>query len=334
MKKSKSSLLLKLLYCYLPFFFLPVVLLVGISFYFWFAPSDALLPILHWHSKIIFESNTSIAFYIIGTVKQKFNPDLRGRFWEPLLTKTRFNYTIHYLGDVEFTVNGTTFIDIRNNSSNIDDRQLCERVSASWNHFLKYHPNTKWYFKGTHDTYINVPELLKLISELEKKGDPMEAYNFAYNVHRYYRTVYPQGGAGFLASNYAIRRFNQRPSLFRRKCRATADDVGLVGVFKAHNLSIMKYATTKFIVTWPYMQAKMIRNNVTYNLPQCPPYFLYRKDGFRLYTCPAYKPAVVHFHHLPMEYAKQSIETAKKNWGVYFKTEFKPIFCLLNQSQI
>lgn len=311
---------------------------VGISYYFWFTPSNVLLIRLHWPSETLFESNTSIAFYIIASVKQKFVPDLRGRFWEPLLTKTKFNYTIHYIGDVEFTVNGTTFKDIRNtsqnNSSNIDDRQLCERVSASWSHFLKYHPNTKWYFKGSHDTYINVPELLKLISELEKKGDPMETYNFAYNVHRFYHIVYPQGGAGFLASNYAIRRFNQRPSVFRRNCRATADDVGLVGLFKVHNLSIMKYATTKFIVTWPYIQEKMIRYNVTYDLPQCPPYFKYRKDGFRLYTCPAYQPAVVHFHHFPMEYAKQSIETAKPNWGVYFKTEFKPIFCLLNQSQI
>lgn len=104
-----------------------------------------------------YKSDTSIAFSIVGCANQTFDPDLRGNFWEPLLDMAYFNDTIHYIGDNEFTVNGVTFIDIRKSynftTNDPSDRRLYERVSFSYKHFIDHHPNTKWYFKGGHDTF-------------------------------------------------------------------------------------------------------------------------------------------------------------------------------------
>ena len=143
---------------------------------------------------------TSVAFYIIATIKQKFNPDLRGNFWELLLPKAPFSYSLNYLSDGNFIVNGVKFkvygnYTLNSNGTLEDDRE-CKRVSASWEDFVQNNIDKKWFFKGGHDTYVNVPEFLKLIKELERKGDPMKKYNFAYILHVYNNKIaYPQGGA-------------------------------------------------------------------------------------------------------------------------------------------
>ena len=280
----------------------------------------------------VIRSNTSVAFYIIVTIKQKFNPDLRGHFWEPLLTKADFDYSLQYVSDGNFSINGVDFKIFGNyplgpNKILKDDRE-CKRVAASWEDFVNNNLDKKWFFKGGHDTYVNIPEFLNLISELEQKGDPMTTYNFAYIVHYYNHFPYPQGGAGFLASNYAMRQFVANIDKFHYYCNTSFDDVALGYFIPSLNLNLSEYDTNKFVSSWPYQTYFMIKNNRTLKMKKCP------KNGFFVngynYTLKNHhtsNSASIHFHHLPMQYAAKVISSTPKNVGTYWRQGNRIQFC-------
>lgn len=284
------------------------------------------------HIDDIFRSYTSIAFYIIATIKQKFDTDLRGNFWEPLLKKTIFNYSLQYVSDGNFTVNGVDFRVYGNYTLEpnqiLEDRQECKRVSASWEDFIEHNLDKKWFFKGGHDTYVNIPELLKLISKLEQKGDPMTTYNFAYIIHIYKDTPYPQGGAGFLASNYAIRQFVANIDKFHYFCNKSFDDVALGYFIPSFNLSLLEYETRKFVAAWPSQTYLMVKNNQTKELKKCPnDNFFVTLKNFTFKNSFSSAAASIHYHDLPMKYAAEVISSTPKDVGIYWKNGIRAQFC-------
>ncbi|OHT16017.1 hypothetical protein TRFO_13500 [Tritrichomonas foetus] len=281
----------------------------------------------------ITKSNTSIAFYIIaGASQSKLDPDLRGIFWEHQLKDFDFNYTLQYLSDGPLRVNGIDFMVLpANGPRTFQDAQFCIRTPETWRHFYQYNLDKKWYYRGIHDTYVNLPELLKFIDELEKKGDPMTTYNFAFNMHEYGLQYYPQGGTGYLFSNYAMRKFYENIELFTQLCRGSFDDVALTYFFKKMGLDVMDYQTNKFIVTWPNTENDVILKKQYSKVPKCPPYYQLYPNAPKLIPAPAHTVASVHMHRVPMDLPPRLIEEAPDDFAVFFPDANTPRFCRMTK---
>jgi hypothetical protein len=283
---------------------------------------QSVIPTIH--------SNTSISFYTICGASQKITTaDLRGRFWEWQLKYFTGNYSLHYLSDGPISVNGIDFLVLPEGRGNFDDSQFCIRTPESWRHFIKHNGQTKWYFRGTHDTFVNMTSLAELISDLEQKGDPMTTFNFAFNFHEYNHQYYPHGGTGWLFSNYAVRMFLERVNHFVLFCQGCADDVALPGFFKLFGLDVMNFQTPQFIVTWPNHLLDVIFQKKWDTVPDCP-------DVYRLY--PAAKgllpgrcrtAASIHMHRVPMDQAWQVLVDTPDNFAVTYTDPDTPIFCKL-----
>ncbi|OHT01203.1 hypothetical protein TRFO_32028 [Tritrichomonas foetus] len=280
-------------------------------------------------------SNTSIAFYIIaGASQSKLEPDLRAIFWEPQLKNYKFNYTLNYLSDGPLSVNGVDFMVLPEGSTSYEDRQFCIRTPETWRHFYKYNLDKKWYFRGTHDTFVNMPEMMKFIDELEKKGDPMTTYNFASNMHEYGLRYYPHGGTGYLFSNFAMRKFYEKIDTFIRICQGSFDDVALTSFFKELGLDVMDYQTNKFIVTWPLYQNDVILQKKFDQVKECPEFYQLYSNAPKLIPCPGHTAASIHMHRIPMDIAHRLIKETPPNFAVYFPNPNLPQFCKLDHDVV
>lgn len=295
-----------------------------------YVPSNDDIDIYNSNENIVY-SNTSIAFYVIAGASQKgLDPDLRGKFWEPQLKYYKFKHSITYLSDGPLKVNDIEFLVLPEGIGSFEDKQFCIRAPETWIHFNKYNLDKKWYFRGIHDTFINMPELLKFIEELEKKGDPMTTFNFAFNMHEWNHMYYPHGGTGYLFSNYAMRKFYENIQTFRRICQGSFDDVALTSFFREMGLDVMDYQTNKFIVTWPLTQTDVILKKQYSEVRPCPPYYQLYPGAPKLLPCPAHTAASVHFHRVPMNLVYKIIQETPPNFAVYFPDPNTPLFCKLD----
>ena len=190
----------------------------------------------------------------------------------------------------------------------------------------------KWYFRGTHDTFINLTALNELIEELEMKYDPMKEYVFAYNLHEYNKIYYPQGGTGWLFSNFAVKQFYKSIQLFKSICVNSFDDVSLAIFMNELNIDVMKWKSDRFICTFPNTQLKIIKQKNWLEVPKCP------KEGYSLRKGLPYLPvsrvrsaASIHMHKVPMNEAWDLLLATPPNIAVTFPNPNHPIFCKIPQ---
>jgi hypothetical protein len=211
--------------------------------------------------------STSIAFYELIGARQNITPDLRGNFWEWQLPSFPGDYSVYYLGDGPCNlIEGKTCIVLPEGRQSYDDQRCCVRTAESWRHFVKYESLKKWYFRGTHDTFVNMTALLAMIEKFELQIDPMKEYMFAFNFHEYNRVYYPHGGTGWLFSNYAVHQFLTRIGRFNSGCTwEIGDDVFMTKFFKEFGLAVEDYQTNQFIVTFPYSQSDLVLNFIEHN---------------------------------------------------------------------
>ena len=276
----------------------------------------------------VINSTTSIVFYTIAGHNQSIFPDLRGRFWEFQLKFFKGDFKLEYFSDRELTVNDIQFKPIINKQQQSTDQNLCIRTAQTWSHFIENHPKMKWYFRGTHDTFINLTALNEVINDLEKKYDPMKENVFAYNVHEYSKVLYPQGGTGWLFSNYAVKQFNKSNKLFQSLCADSFDDVSLALVMRSLNIDVLKWASDRFICTFPNKELNIVKYKRWMEVPKCP------KNGYRLHKDLPYLPvtrvrgaASIHMHKVPMNEAWDLLLATPQNIAVTFPNPNTPTFC-------
>jgi len=276
----------------------------------------------------LIHSNTSIVFYTIAGVKQQLKPDLRGKFWEFQLKSFTGKYWLEYLSDGPLYVNGINYTILPHQNMTYDDKKFCIRTPESWIHFAKYHSEARWYLRGTHDTFINISGLSELISELETKIDPMKEFGFAFNFHEYGNIFYPQGGTGWLFSNYAVMRFAKEHKKFREICEMCYDDVAVPYFFHHFGLNINNWQTNRFIVTFPNTEIQIIKRQEWGKVPICP------KNGYKLSPSlpPLYpgfvrKAVCIHMHKVDMSESWNLMKMIPDNIGVTFLNPNKPTFC-------
>ena len=285
--------------------------------------ADAEVPLI--------ETDTSIAFYTIAGASQKnLGVDWRGKFWEFQLKRFTGNYSLQYLSDGPLTVNGVKFMVLPEGSGSFQDSQFCIRTPETWKHFMEHNLDKKWYFRGTHDTFINMTALTEVIADLERKGDPMTTYQCAFNMHEFGHVYYPHGGTGWLFSNYAVRRFYEKVDVFVSMCKGSADDVALTSFFSYMGLDVMDYQTNRFIVTFPLFDLEVISHKRYSRVKTCPPaYYLYPNANPPLVPGSIRNAACLHMHKVPMDQVWGLLSETPPEFAVYFPNPNLPQFCNL-----
>jgi hypothetical protein len=256
-------------------------------------------------------------------------PDLRGNFWEWQLSFFTGGYSTYYFSDGPLHTNGIDFLVLPEGPETFEDSRFCIRTPETWKHFLKHNPTTKWYFRGTHDTFVNLTELTSLIHKLETKGDPMTTFNFAFNFHEYNSEYYPHGGTGWLFSNYAVRKFASRIDSFVSRCDPSADDLAMPGFFKEFGLDVMNYQTNKFIVTWPNDLMDVIFEKQYEDVKKCPDVYHLYLGSKGLLPAPCRTAASIHMHRVPMDKAWPVLLETPVDFAVFFPEPNTPTFCRL-----
>ena len=192
------------------------------------------------------------------------------------------------------------------------------------------YPNHRWYFRGTHDTFVNMTSLLLLIQELESKYDPMTEMAMAFNFHEYGARYYPHGGTGWLFSNFALQKFNENIDRYRSICGGSYDDVALSPFLNELGVDIMKFQSNQFIVTWPNTENDIILKRKYENVRQCPISYQLYSGSVGLKPCPARTAASIHMHRVPMNMAYEILRQTPENFAVTYLNPNTPTFCKIN----
>lgn len=277
------------------------------------------------------EFRTSIAFYTIFGYDQKFPPgqDLRGKYWEFQIKDYSGVTNVTYVSNGPVQIPDINVEIMTDNNITFHDKQFCHRATNTWKHFVAHYPEHRWYFRGTHDTFVNWKYLLEMIQDFESKYDPMKEYVLAFNCHEYNHQLYPHGGTGYLYSNYAVREFLKREQEFRSICSGSADDVALNYFLKIQNIKVEDWMTNKFIVTWPNTETDIIMKRQYERVANCPKVYRLFPSAAPMLPCPARTAASIHMHRIPMPQAWEILQNTPENFAVTFLNPDTPTFCKL-----
>jgi hypothetical protein len=213
------------------------------------------------------------------------------------------------------------------------DRFLCSRTAETVRQFVALSSDKRWYFRGVHDTYINVAALADFIFDLEQQFDPITESVLAYNVHVRAGVYFPHGGAGWLASRFAVGRFHRRLETFRAKCSAVeGDDVAMGPFLERLGIDVLKWQTDKWIVAWPSSEAEIIAAWIGGPPKLCPKGYRLKTMGTEFRPAAIKRAAVIHWHNLPLELAHVWLPRVPEDYAVTFHRSWKPSFCRLNLS--
>lgn len=272
---------------------------------------------------------TSVAFYINIGSTHKVNPDLRGNFWEWQLPNKQLNHYIYYITDGPIKLNNKfgKYLHIEARSAHTADKGQCKRTMKGLKHFVNNKMQAKWYFKAVHDTFINITNLLYYLEEIERNHDPMKEDIYVFGAHEMNCKYYPQGGSGFLFSNYAVRKLYEQKITYDTICEYSSDDISIGTIFNATGMNISEKASNRFISTWPYEYVNEILENNFDAFPKCEKFYKMCSNGDSLLTHNAKSAISIHMHGIPMDVAQNVIKKTPMNLGVYFTEDASPRFC-------
>jgi hypothetical protein len=245
---------------------------------------------------------TSIAFYINIGHTHAVAPDLRGAFWEWQLPSPVLDAAVVYMGDGPCALLGGARCHVRrvgDLAAYVDERQ-CLRTEGGWAHFVAHNADKRWYFKGVHDTFVNVSLLEELLEELEAAGNPMTEALFAFNLHEYDGRLYPQGGSGWVFSNFVVQRLWRNLTDFHDVCEESfADDVALGRFLARLGWNVTDYQTSRFMPYWPLVKVDWDKAE------PCPQNYTLVPGTMPLAPTPCRRLIAVHMHLVPMDKAAE-----------------------------
>jgi hypothetical protein len=173
--------------------------------------------------------------------------------------------------------------------------------------------------------------LTEVIHDLEKRGDPMKTFGFAFNFHEYGNRYYPHGGTGWLFSNYAVKQFHAKVHTFISLCRSSFDDVALSYFFGVMGLNIMDWQTNRFIVTFPNHMLDVVFEKKWNRVEICPETYHLYPGSVGLVPGRPRVAASIHMHRVPMDQAWRVLCETAVNVAVYFPNPNVPTFCWLRE---
>jgi hypothetical protein len=242
----------------------------------------------------------SVAFCINIGSNHPVSPDLRGNFWEWQIPAAGLNATVTYVGDGPCSLlrNQSCLVVPRGGLAQYRDDRQCLRTENGWEHFLRHRPDTRWYFKGVHDTFVNLTLLGELLCDLETRGDPMTQALFAFNLHDWDGYLYPQGGSGWVFSHHAVSLIWANFTRYHQICDgAYADDVAIAPFLKTIGIDVEDFLTSKFAIYWPEQPYG------TSTISDCPDAYFRGYSKKPLRPVPVRSCVAAHMRWIPMNQA-------------------------------
>ncbi|EAX99799.1 hypothetical protein TVAG_175680 [Trichomonas vaginalis G3] len=296
-----------------------------------------LVTIIIYHCVSVIYSNekkddflTSIAIYITIGANQKLKKDFRGKFWETQLPNPHLDCKIHYVSDAPFKINNITKCLVPKSAyiDKINDKIYCQRTFLGWEHFLIHHKEIKWYFRGIHDTFLNLTNLADLLKNIEKTHDPMKEEIAVYGAHEVAGNYYPQGGGGFLLSHGALKKLYKYKNEFHQICPIQNDDLALGVMLESFlGINISENASDRFIATWPYEFIDEILTKNYTSFVKCPQYYRMHYNSSYLKPIRVESCVSFHMHGIDMDVALELLKSSPKNLFVYYTESASPRFC-------
>ena len=273
-----------------------------------------------------------LAIYVVSHKQLRITPDLRGRFWENQLNFISHQpITLEHVTTRKFSVNGIDFAGEDNFFSFDLDRTLCTKAKLVFEKFLRDHQYSGWLMRATHDSYINIANLLKTIKELEEKYNPMKDIALAYELYTNKNITFPHGSIILFSRKFVEEIMNDIQN-YSEICAKTADDLAFGIWMKKKNISLEKFRNKRFQINWPNTYENMPRFNY-YRFSslfgtKCP-------ENWSINGIKSAKPkhvselAAIHFHSINMLFA-QDISTYienNDNLGIYHERNGDSKFC-------
>ena len=290
-------------------------------------------------TKILKDTPISIAIYIVYAANQTIIPDLRGHFWEPQLKDFPADHIkVNYISDLPINISGLKIFQPEPThwqKFDIHDHTLVIRTSETWKHFERHNSRYRWYFKGGHDTYINILNLKRFLHKLEEKYNPMKDVVFRFGLHEFSHFVYPHGGSGFLLSNAAVKLVSTKIDIFRSSLTSVVgDDTALPFFFNFYlNLNVTSFSSPDFVVSFPTEIARnpyFDENNYS-SVSDCPKRYQLYNNSIWLKPVQWVRAVSAHMHHVQMDRVVPFLETIPKNLAMYFNyTQRNFYFCKVN----
>ena len=273
-----------------------------------------------------------LSIYVVSHKQVILSPDLRGRFWE---NQINFNshqmITIDHLSNRKFTVNDVEFSGDENFFTFDYDSKLCTKAKLVFESFLKDHPNSGWLMRATHDSYIIINNLLKVIKELEEKYDPFNDIALAYELYTNKNKTFPHGSI-ILFSRKFVEEIMKDIDNYEILCQTTADDVAFGLWMKNKNIDLEKFRNKRFQINWP---------NTYENMPRIVYYKfapLFSEKCPKYWSMPGMKEkepklaselAAIHFHSVNMLLCQNIVKYIENNerLGIYHDRNGESKFC-------
>lgn len=280
---------------------------------------------LHFSHFSLEDRPISIVIYVIfGAFQKNIQHDIRGHFWEPQLRNfTKDTIIVNYISDFNMSIPGLNIFQVEYDSyfPNLDknDRTVMFRTSETWHHFASKYKRIPWYFRGTHDTYINLLNLKSLIHELEKKYNPMKDIVMRYGLHEHAGLIYPHGGSGYLFSNAAVRLFATKYHEFRKGSKNCLGDDTCMPFFmkKYFNLNATDYGSDLFIFSYPIDDPIHISQNFS-AAPMCPEHYQVFKDSMQMKPHKYSSAVSMHMHRVNMDEVVPRLDRMPENIALSF----------------
>jgi hypothetical protein len=204
----------------------------------------------------------------------------------------------------------------------VDQRQ-CLRTQSGWGHFVNHNSDKRWYFKGVHDTFVNISLLVELLEELESKCDPMTQPMFAFNLHEFDHYLYPQGGSGWVFSNYVVHQLWKNVSDFQQMCDgAYGEDVAIGHFLPRLGWNVTDYQMSRFVPYWPLGKPDWG------TVEKCPENYTLFHGAMPLKPTPCKRLIGIHMHEIPMDVAYQKYRECPEEIGIITNSPFTR-FCRL-----
>lgn len=291
----------------------------------------------YFEQKKIDLSDTDISIFVIGDSSSAPNPDLRTNYWESQLADINKNITVHYVADEQIKgSNKRWIVPSVLTQYRSQDPNYCERTIEAWKYFSLHEKTKRWYFQARENTFINVKNLLSLISELDSKINPLKEAYFQYAATESIESnhaLHPDANSGILISNAALLSMFNYHDHFSYSCSKLGDEVGIGQMILNMNLEVKDYINHHFIANWPNETKAIIIDqdkDAENKLVKCPSKQFRFSEQIQVdFDDPSYFVAANTPNGIPMDTVKsQFVDLFIKDLRIGYPNDNKPIFCL------
>jgi hypothetical protein len=263
-----------------------------------------------------------VIYYIIGAAQILQGKDLRGMTWERDI-KNDSEIIVEHCSTGYSRVNGIKWTSLPEGAEPYFEVLMRRVTKLSWEHFVKHHPNARWFLRGFHDMWVNITNLRDMVRRLDEHYDPMTQWVGRYGCG-HQSIDYPHGSTGHFFSNFAVRELAKHVKIYDACDRTLWDDLCVRLTMEKLGYEFYSGCSTQFIISYP-------RGGQKWSVaPNCSRLAFYdARSLLKIPPTPLYDAVTVHMHSIPMEFWNVLLLEANHMSVIWEKRGYfvRPFFC-------